>query len=98
MFVPPVKSLAPERVSVPTPVLFSVPEPVRVAEIVPAVAVTCDTAIVPPVSVPPLTVTLLASVSALRSKAPPLSVIALEPKASVLDPFRVPAVIVVAPA
>ena len=63
MVVPPVKLLAPERVSVPPPDLASaVPTPERLAEIVPLSAVTCERAIVPPLSVPPATVTALATV------------------------------------
>ena len=57
------KLLAPERVSVPLPDLASaVPTPERMAEIVPLSAVTLLRAIVPPLSVPPATVKLLATV------------------------------------
>ena len=96
--VPPVKSLAAESVSVPAPVFVSVPAPVRLAETVPPVAVSCETAKVPPPRVPPvLIVTLLAIVSALRSKVPPLTVIVPEPNAPAAPALSVPAVTVVAP-
>ena len=96
--VPPVKSLAAESVSVPAPVFVSAPAPVRLAETVPPVAVSWETAKVPPLSVPPvLIVTLLASVSALRSKVPPLTVMALVPKASAVEPLSVPAMTAVVP-
>ena len=95
--MPPVKSLAAESVSVPAPVFVSAPAPVRLAETVPPVAVSWETAKVPPLSVPPLKVMLLASVSALRSKVPPLTVMALVPKASAVEPLSVPLVTVVVP-
>ena len=96
--VPPVKSLAAESVSVPAPVFVSALAPVRLAETVPPVAVNCETAKVPPLRVPPvLIVTLFVSVSALRSKVPPLTVIVPEPNAPAAPALSVPAVTVVAP-
>ena len=97
--VPPVKLLAPERVSVPAPDLASaVPTPERMAEIVPLSAVTLLRAMVPPLNVPPVIVKLLATVWLLRLTVPPvLTVTVPVPKAAALPATRVPALTTVLP-
>ena len=97
--VPPVKLLAPERVSVPAPDLASaVPTPERLAEIVPLSAVTLLRAMVPPLKVPPAIVKLLATVWLLRLTVPPvLTVTVPVPKAAALPATRVPALTTVLP-
>ena len=97
--VPPLKVFAPESVSVPAPDLASaVPTPERMAEIVPLSAVTLLRAMVPPLSVPPATVTALAIVWLPRLSVPPvLTVTVPEPKAAALPATRVPALTTVLP-
>ena len=95
--VPPVKSLAPLSVMLPAVFLVSAPSPLSLAEIVPLVATTWVGAMVPPVRVPPATVTVLAMVLALRLSVPPLSAIALDPKAALSPAVSVPRVMVVVP-
>ena len=67
------------------------------AEIVPDEVVTWLRAIVPPLSVPPDTVTALAMVWLLRFRVPPEIVAAPEPIAVALSSVNVPLVTVVGP-
>ena len=95
--VPPLKVLAPESVSVPAPDFAKAP-PVRMAEIVPLSAVSLARARVPPLSVPPATVKLLATVWLLRLTVPVvLTVTVPVPKAAALPAISVPALTTVLP-
>ena len=77
--------------------MVSAVAPVRMAEIVPDEAATWLRAIVPPLSVPPDTVTALAMVWLLRLSVPPVIVAGPEPIAVALPSVNVPAEIVVVP-
>ena len=81
------------------PAVFFVrlPAPDRMAEMAPLTPVTCATGMVPPLSVPPETVTALASVRLFRLSVPPLTAMAPAPKAAAFPAVRVPAVTVVPP-
>ena len=95
--VPPVKVFAPVSVTEPAVDLLSAPEP-RMAEIVPLVSVSCEAEIVPPASVPLVSVTAFVSVLPLRSSVPvPLIVMTAEPKAALSPAWSVPAETEVAP-
>ena len=94
---PPVKVLAPLRTTSPATALTKAAEPVRVAATVPALAVTWLTAMEPPVSVPPSTVTPLTIVLPLRSREPAETVTALLPSAALEPRATVPPAMVVTP-
>ena len=84
-------------VRLPGPDFVSV-VPVRITSSVPLSAVSCESARVPPVSVPPATVTSLAIVRDPRLSVPPvLTVTAPEPKAAAAPAVSVPASMVVPP-
>ena len=89
--VPPAKVFAPVSVTEPAVDLVSAPEP-RMAEIVPLVSVSCVAEIVPPASVPAVSVMAFVSVLPLRSSVPvPLIVMAAVPKAALSPTWSVPA-------
>ena len=89
--VPPVKVFAPVSVTEPAVDLVRVPEP-RMAEIVPLVSVSCVAEIVPPASVPAVSVMAFVSVLPLRSSVPvPLIVMTAVPKAALSPAWSVPA-------
>ena len=89
--VPPAKVFAPVSVTEPAVDLVSAPEP-RMAEIVPLVSVSCEAEIVPPASVPAVSVMAFVSVLPLRSSVPvPLIVMTEVPKAALSPAWSVPA-------
>ena len=71
IIVPPVKSLAPEMVREPVPVLWKVPGPDSMALMVPASTTSWDARSVPPTKLPPVKNTVLAIVLPLRSSVAP---------------------------
>ena len=90
--------MAPPRTSVPAVVLVMPPVPVRIARTEPACReVSWATSRVPPVSVPPLTATLLRMVFPLRSSVPPVRVARPEPSAVALPRVTVPPAMAVPP-
>ena len=82
----------------PAVVLVIPPVPVRIARIVPDwTEVSFATSREPPVSVPPLTATLLRMVWELRSSVPPVSVARPAPSAVALPRVTVPPAMTVPP-
>ena len=89
--------MAPDSVRVPAAFFVRPPVPERMAEMVPLTPVTCATGMVPPLSVPPPTVSEFVSVRLLRLSVPPLTAMAPPPKAAAFPAVSVPAVTVVPP-